>query len=74
MITHYLQNTDATIAIEVKTSIERHLWYLTELMVVFAFFDEKLDDKVKEAMAIKLIVTAKPVVFPLENQSFQLIS
>ena len=48
------------IADAVIHSLERHLWYLTEELVVFGLFDSDLDPDVKEAMANALLRTPKP--------------
>ncbi len=41
-------------------SIIRHLWYLTEELVVFAFFDEGVQVDVKTRMAANLLNTRRP--------------
>ncbi len=48
---------------EVKKSLRRHLWYLTESLVVLALFDKGLDQATKAAMATSLRNTPKPQTF-----------
>ncbi len=54
------QTVDATVAQEVQTSIQRHLWYLTEQLVVLALFDTGVADEVRSAMATKLLNIRRP--------------
>ena len=54
---HVFHNIDATIADAVVRSLQRYLWYLTEELVVFGFFDSELDNEVRASMANALIRT-----------------
>ena len=58
-----LQEVDAAIANQVQLSILRHLWYLTESLVVFGLFDKDLDMGTKTAMARSLTNIPKPAIF-----------
>ena len=60
---HVFHNIDATIADAVVRSLQRHLWYLTEELVVFGFFDSELDNEVQASMANALIRTPRPNQF-----------
>ena len=44
---------------KVVCSVERHLWYMSEELVIFALFDEGLDDTEREKMSRKLKVCIK---------------
>lgn len=66
----YIQEIDATIARAVKASITRHLWYLTEPLVVFALFDPESELKVKEEMAAALLQTPRPAKFRMGKPPF----
>ncbi len=48
------------LAVEVKLSILRHLWYLTEELVVFALFDDKIQADDKLNIARKIINSPRP--------------
>ena len=54
---------DDTVAGEVKRSILRHLWYLSEPLVIFELFDEQLDGRTRAAIAASLDATPRPAVF-----------
>ena len=58
------QDIDAPIAASVKQSITRHLWYLTEQLVIFGLFDADVEDTVKQTMAELLHRTPRPQAFP----------
>ena len=46
-----------------------HLWYLTEELVIFALFDDNLDDGERKSMAHNLLSTPRPIQFkPGENK------
>lgn len=54
--------TDADVAAEVKSSILRHQWYLTQELVVLGLFDKELDD-IKDRMAASLLASPRPERF-----------
>ena len=58
-----LQDFDAPVAREVKSSILRHPWYLTEQLVVLTLFDNAADDALKLSMATALRETPRPAAF-----------
>ena len=46
-----------------------HLWYLTEELVIFALFDDNLDDGKRKSMAHNLLSTPRPIQLkPGENK------
>lgn len=47
-----------------KQSVLRHLWYLTEQLVVFSLFDAGLEDTAKQTLAQVLHQTPRPDEFP----------
>ena len=59
-----LQDVDAPVAREVKSSILRHPWYLKEQLVVLTLFDNAADDALKLPMATALRETPRPAAFP----------
>jgi hypothetical protein len=54
----------------VKRSILAHLWYLTEPLVIFGLFDDKLHVDIRTAMARKLRDTPKPESFNMQKPIF----
>lgn len=46
--------TDGPVARKVKQSLLRHLWYLSEPLVVMALFDNEVSNHAKEEMALAL--------------------
>jgi len=54
----------------VKTSVLRHLWYLTEELVISALFDTELSDGEREAIAKKLSISAWPTNFEIGKPIF----
>lgn len=58
------------LAEEVKKSVLRHLWYLTEPMITLALFDMKLSNDVRGRIARKLNDTRRPANFPPGKPSF----
>ncbi len=57
------KDVDEVVASEVMQSVIRHLWYVTEELVIFALFDKELPDDVRRDMARKLRATQRPPVF-----------
>ena len=51
---HWYKQEDMVIANAVIPSIHRHLWYLTEQLIVFALFYESLSNFTRGLMAKKL--------------------
>lgn len=64
------QAIDATIAQAVKNSLLRHLWYLTESLVVLALFDGGVDLDTKSAMANALRAIPRPQEFHIGKPTF----
>ena len=64
------QDIDAPIARAVRQSLLRHLWYLTEHLVILAFFDESVAPEVKEDMATRLHNTPRPQNFATGKPEF----
>ena len=55
------------IAQSAKKSVRRHLWYLTEQLVVFSLFDEEVSDAERQSMATNLDQTPRPQAHGLEK-------
>ncbi len=52
-------------------SCQRHLWYLTEELVVLALFDEKYPSCIfRRMMALKVFNTNRPKTFPPRKPKF----
>jgi hypothetical protein len=64
---------DPDLAIPVITSIKRHLWYLTEELVVLSLFNEELGSFTRSVMAKKLFSTPRPDVFNIGKPKFPTI-
>ena len=56
---HIYVTIDATIANPVICSLERHMWYLTEELVVYGLFDSDLDSEARAVMAACLLRTPR---------------
>ena len=59
------ESIDSELAKQVILSIERHLNYLSQEIVVFALFDENLGYEERSAMAKQLAKTLVPSLFSL---------
>ena len=57
---------------EVKESLKRHMWYLTEECVPFALFDKDLVDEQKREIADALLRHPRPDQFAPQKPYFQL--
>ncbi len=57
------QDIDAAIARKVRASILQHPWYLSQQLVVLAFFDREVAEEEKANMAAALRAIPKPAVF-----------
>ncbi|EFX68051.1 hypothetical protein DAPPUDRAFT_114913 [Daphnia pulex] len=55
-------------------SICNHLWYLTEELVVFSFFDESLPNALRESMVKQLLTFNRSKDFPPGKPKFPLIN
>lgn len=62
------------------SALERHLWYLTQELCIFAIFSKKISNEERQQIAKKLISTPKPKkfnpgrpVFPKLNQRTKLV-
>ena len=49
-------DTDEVIGEEALKTLERHLWYLSDLTVPMALFSDKVDNDIKARMAARLLV------------------
>jgi hypothetical protein len=47
----------------VQESVTNHLWYLTQELVVFAFFDENVSFEERKSMANRLLLSPRPPAF-----------
>ena len=63
------------------TTLERHLWYLTEECSVFSLFSNRLSDTERQQIARQLARTSRPTdferdhpTFPVLNRSTKLVS
>lgn len=61
---------DSEITVEVKDSISRHLWYLTEELIVLSLFDKELDYQSRANIATKLLSYPRPEFFTPKKPSF----
>jgi hypothetical protein len=61
---------DSDIAMTVLNSIERHLWYLTEELVVLALFNNELSPFTRQLLALKLFSTERPSTFTIGKPKF----
>ncbi len=66
----YYEAINRDLALEVKASLIRHLWYLTEPLVILGLFDDSLPSEVKNEMATTLRNMPRPLVFPPGKPSF----
>ncbi|XP_034035038.1 protein ALP1-like [Thalassophryne amazonica] len=66
----YFQPVDAPVAKAVKKPIQRHLWYLTEPLIVLGLFDSHLGCDMKAAMAVQLQTSLKPPVYTPGKPTF----
>ena len=65
-----LYSEDPNLAIPVITSIKRHLWFLTEELVVLSLFNEELGSFTRSVMAKKLFSIPRPDVFNVGKPKF----
>ncbi len=54
---------DGPLALVLKQSLLRHLWYLTQHLVILSLFDQSMDSETKETIAMRLFYTPRPHVF-----------
>lgn len=57
------QDQDRELAEAVLKSVYRHMWYLSEELVVLALADKECDVDVRSRMAAQLLVTPRPAAF-----------
>jgi len=69
----WYREEDSQIANAVIASINRHLWYLTEELVVLALFNERLSDLTRRLLATKLFATPRPTSFNIGKPRFPTI-
>lgn len=66
----WFREENETIANAVLLSVTRHCWYLTEELVVLAFFNEKLGSFTRDLIARKLFSTPRPSHFEIGKPIF----
>jgi hypothetical protein len=71
---HDFMKYDKEIAEAVIKSIERHLHYLTEQLVVLALFDRNLPSEERNLLGRKLYLTPRPCSFPPGKPLFPKLS
>ena len=64
------QGNDPDIATEVQQSILRHLWYLTEELIVLSLFDCELAPEIRTDLALTLLSHPKPLFFAPQKPKF----
>ena len=64
------KEVDEKVAIVATQSIFNHLWYLTEEIVIFSLFDERLSDELRQEMVDTLISFPRPINFPTSKPKF----
>ena len=67
------RDEDPDLAIPVIASIKRHLWYLSEELVVLALFNEELGSFTRSVMAQKLFSIPRPDVFKVGKPKYPTI-
>ena len=67
------ENIDHDVAAEVKQSLARHQWYLTEELVVFALFDKELPEEQKRKIASAHLQKANLTIFTPGKPAFSMI-
>ena len=70
---HWYKQEDMVIANAVIPSIHKHLWYLTEQLVVFALFNESLSNFTRGLMDKKLFSIPRPTSNQLGKPKFSAI-
>jgi hypothetical protein len=70
----WYRKEDSQIASAVIASITRHLWYLTEELVVLALFNESLSDFTRMLIAKRLFITPRPSTFEIGKPNFPKIN
>ncbi len=70
----WYKEEDLQIGTAVIASINRHLWYLTEELVILALFNESLSDFTRTIMARKLFKTHRPTSFIIGKPNFPTIN
>ena len=61
---------DLEVAQTAIKSVFKHLWYLTEELVVLALFDENLSDNIRKAMIDRLLEFPRQQTFPPKKITF----
>jgi hypothetical protein len=69
MMHHYKEENPAAAKVAIE-SVLKHLWYLTEEVVVLAIFDRKLDPIIRKGMVMKLLSFPCPQTFAPGNPKF----
>lgn len=67
------EKLDSSIAKAALQTLGRHLWYLVPQTMPFSFFSNKLDQKMKKKMALKLLEFPRQDSFPLQVPDRQFI-
>ena len=67
------RDEDPDLAIPVIASIKRHLWYLSEQLVVLALFNEELGSFIRSVMAQKIFSIPRPDVFKVGKPKYPTI-
>jgi hypothetical protein len=70
----WFKKKDETVGNVAIKSICNHLWYLTEELVVFSFFDESLPNALRESMVKQLLTFNRSKDFPPGKPKFPLIN
>ena len=61
---------DSELADTALNVMRRHFWYLTEEVVIFSLFSNKVTEDEKSRIAARLLTIADPVDFPAEKPDF----
>ena len=67
----HFQKYDAKVSTAVQESVKRHMWYLSEELVVFALYDDHADDQSKLAIASALRQCGRPEQFKSQRPKFK---
>ena len=70
----WYKEEDFQIATAVTASVKRHLWYLTEELVILALFNESLSHFTRSRLAQTLFNTPRPTSFAIGKPNFARIA
>lgn len=69
----YIKKNYSKVADAAIKAMERHLWYLTEELVIFSLFSNRISTMERRMIAQKLLKTSKPKVFNCGRPKFPIL-